>query len=60
VGSPETISVGSTVGFRRANSSDVEGASFLREWLGDVGALEDAGEDVSILEFPDPRLVPER
>jgi superfamily II DNA or RNA helicase/Holliday junction resolvase len=60
VGSPETISVGSTVGFRRANSSDVEGANFLREWLGDVGALEDAGEDVSILEFPNPRLVPER
>ena len=59
-GQPEQIAIGSSVTFVKANSEDVTGANFLREWLGDVEAVADAGEDVSILEFPDPALVPPR
>jgi superfamily II DNA or RNA helicase len=55
----ESISLGSEVRFMREGGEDLEGANFLREWLGDVEALEEAGEDVSILQFPDTSLVPE-
>ena len=59
-GQPEKIAIGSTVTFVKANSEDADGANFLRQWLGDAEAIAEAGEDVSILEFPDPALVPTR
>ncbi len=59
-GQPEQIAIGSSVTFVKANSADVDGANFLREWLGDAEAVAEAGEDVSILRFPDPGLVPPR
>ena len=46
------IRLGNRVSFRRANSEDAKGAQFLREWLGDVAAIEAAGEDVHILRYP--------
>lgn len=46
------IDLPSRVEFRRANASDEDGASFLREWLGELDEVEQAGEDVSVLRFP--------
>lgn len=64
-GRPAHVRLPSAVTFHRANSPDVSGAAFLREWLGDVQECEDAGEDVSVLRFPpverlpNPRVPPE-
>lgn len=46
------VSLPSRVTFQRANQEDVQGASFLGQWLGDLQEVEDAGEDVSILRYP--------
>jgi superfamily II DNA or RNA helicase len=51
-GNPVTVDLPSRVTFRRANSADIDGASFLREWIGDLRDVEDAGEDVSVMRFP--------
>lgn len=57
-GSPVTVDLPSRVTFHRANTDDVDGASFLREWLGDLRDVEDAGEDVSVMRFPPIELLP--
>ncbi|MCY7288396.1 MAG: DEAD/DEAH box helicase family protein [Cryobacterium sp.] len=57
-GNPIHVSLPSKVIFRNANSDDSDGASFLREWLGDLGEVEEAGEDVSVLRFPPVMLIP--
>ncbi len=49
---PARISIGSKVTFRRATDEDLDGANFLREWLGELAEVEEAGEDVSVLKFP--------
>ncbi len=59
-GQPRRVSLSTKISFKRANDEDVEGANFLREWLGDLRELEDAGEDVSIMRYPSPDLVPPR
>ncbi|MFD5511380.1 DEAD/DEAH box helicase family protein [Streptomyces sp. NPDC127051] len=46
------VSIGSKVRFMRANHADQAGEQFLREWLDDLEAVEDAGEDVHILRYP--------
>nr|WP_280140726.1 DEAD/DEAH box helicase [Geodermatophilus obscurus] len=46
------VSLPSRVSFRRADAEDIEGASFLRHWLGELQEVEEAGEDVSVLRFP--------
>ena len=46
------VRIGSRVTFMRANDEDRRGAQFLREWLGDLDAIQDAGEDVQILRYP--------
>jgi superfamily II DNA or RNA helicase len=51
-GSPVRVNLLSSVSFRRANGEDDNGASFLKEWLGDLEEVEHAGEDVSVLRFP--------
>lgn len=43
------------VTFMRVGAEDPISECFLREWLNDVAAIEDAGEDASILKFP-PKL----
>lgn len=59
-GAPVTVNLPSRITFRRANSEDLEGANFLREWLGDLREVEEAGEDVSIMRYPPSELVPRR
>ncbi len=46
------VRIGSKVSFMRANGEDHRGAQFLKEWLGDLQAIQDAGEDVQILRYP--------
>ncbi|MCI3276481.1 DEAD/DEAH box helicase family protein [Streptomyces cylindrosporus] len=46
------VSIGSKITFMRANNEDQQGAHFLREWLGDLEAVQDAEEDVHILRYP--------
>ncbi|WP_169983058.1 DEAD/DEAH box helicase family protein [Microbispora sp. H10836] len=46
------VKLGSKVTFFHANEEDKPGAQFLREWLGDLKAVEEAGEDVHILRYP--------
>jgi superfamily II DNA or RNA helicase len=43
------------VSFVRVGAEDPQTEGFLRQWLDDVSAIEDAGEDTYILKFP-PRL----
>jgi len=43
------------VSFVRVGAEDPKTEGFLRQWLDDVAAIEDAGEDASVLKFP-PRL----
>ncbi|MFF3842268.1 DEAD/DEAH box helicase family protein [Streptomyces sp. NPDC001930] len=46
------VQMGSKVTFMRANAEDKKGATFLREWLGDLREVQDADEDVQILRYP--------
>ncbi|MEV5576629.1 DEAD/DEAH box helicase family protein [Spirillospora sp. NPDC052269] len=46
------VKLGNKVSFIRAGSEDAQGAQFLREWLGDLEAVQDAGEDAHILRYP--------
>ncbi|MBD3009163.1 DEAD/DEAH box helicase family protein [Streptomyces sp. 5-10] len=51
-GGDPRVRIGSRVTFMRANQEDQQGAQFLREWLGDLEAIENAGEDAHILRYP--------
>ena len=51
-GNEVRVTLPSKVTFQRATKEDVIGASFLREWLGDLAEVEQAGEDVSVLRYP--------
>lgn len=53
-GSPVRIRMGHNVSFRKIGGEDRQTESFLRHWLEDVAAVEAAGEDASILQFPPP------
>jgi superfamily II DNA or RNA helicase len=46
------VSIGNKITFMRANDEDQKGAHFLREWLGDLEAVQDADEDIHILRYP--------
>lgn len=46
------VKIGNKVTFMRANDEDIAGADFLREWLGDLDAVENAGEDAHVLRYP--------
>ena len=48
------IDLPNKVTFKRAGSEDKETESFLRIWLDDVVAIENADEDASVLKFPPP------
>jgi len=49
------ISLPHKITFMRVGAEDPKTEGFLREWLDDVSAIEDAGEDTSVLQFP-PKL----
>lgn len=51
-GNEVRVRLRNTVEFFRATEPDVSAETFLREWLGDLEAVEEAGEDTSILKFP--------
>jgi superfamily II DNA or RNA helicase len=51
-GRPMRIRLPNSVSFRRVGGEDPQTESFLRRWLDDVAAIENAGEDASILKFP--------
>jgi superfamily II DNA or RNA helicase len=55
---PAEVQLGSKVSFRRANSEDTDGLTFLREWLHDVAAIQDAGDEASVLAYPPIELLP--
>jgi superfamily II DNA or RNA helicase len=57
-GRPVRVVLPSKVTFHRANDEDTEGASFLRQWLGDLQEIESAGEDVSIMRYPPVSAIP--
>jgi superfamily II DNA or RNA helicase len=49
---PKRVRLRNTVSFRRVGGEDPESETFLRQWLDDAAAVEDAGDDVSLLKFP--------
>lgn len=51
------ISLPNKVTFKKVTGDDPETETFLREWLDDVVAIEEAGEDASVLKYP-PRMTP--
>ncbi|WP_433490598.1 DEAD/DEAH box helicase family protein [Nocardia grenadensis] len=51
------VRIGSRVVFKRANTEDRQSAQFLREWLGDLEAIENAGEDTHVLRYPPEHLL---
>lgn len=46
------ISLPYNVEFRRADEADPDTETFMREWLDDVAAIQDAGDDAAVLKFP--------
>lgn len=46
------INLPNKVTFRRTDGEEPETEEFLREWLDDIAAIEEAGENSSILKFP--------
>ncbi len=57
-GNQVRVNLPSRVSFHRSNSDDLDGASFLQEWLGDLQEIEEAGEDLSVMRFPPLALLP--
>jgi superfamily II DNA or RNA helicase len=49
---PTYVELGHRVTFQRAGEADPKGEAFLKSWLDDVIAIEQAGDDVSVLKFP--------
>jgi superfamily II DNA or RNA helicase len=49
---PIRVRAPNKVTFQRVGGEDTTSETFLREWLDDVVAIEDAGEDASVLKFP--------
>ena len=60
VGSSKYVSVNHKVEFRRADSSDPSGESFLRQWLTEVADIADANDDKSVLRYPPPQILSSR
>lgn len=51
-GRGERVSLPYSVEFRCADKADPRAEGFLRQWLDDVAAIQDAGENAAILQFP--------
>lgn len=53
---PISVRLNNKVTFRRVGGADERAADFLRQWLEDVAAIEDASDDSSVLRFPPQEL----
>ena len=53
---PISARINSKVTFRRVGEDDEQTEAFLRQWLKDVAAIEDASDDASVLRFPPQEL----
>lgn len=49
---PLRIRLPNQVSFRKVGAEDPKTETFLRQWLDDIAAIEDAGDDTSVLKFP--------
>jgi hypothetical protein len=49
----KVVTLNSKVTFRKSLDEDLDGKRFLKQWLKDVDAIAEAGEDVSLLTFPE-------
>ncbi len=49
---PTRIALHNQVTFKKVTGEDPETEKFLRIWLDDVAAIEDSGENASVLKFP--------
>lgn len=49
---PTRIKLNNSVTFKKVAGDDPETEKFLRVWLDDVAAIEDSGENSSVLKFP--------
>jgi len=49
---PTRIKLNNTVTFRKVTGDDPETEKFLRLWLDDIAAIEESGENSSVLKFP--------
>jgi superfamily II DNA or RNA helicase len=57
-GDVREITLPSKVRFMNATEEDFDSKEFLSHWLKDIEAVASAGEDVSVLSFPDLSLLP--
>lgn len=48
----------SKVSFRRSTEEDFDSKEFLTQWLRDMENIAEAGEDASVLSFPDVKTIP--
>jgi superfamily II DNA or RNA helicase len=53
---PVSARINSKVTFKRVGEDDNRTAHFLRQWLKDVAAIENAADDASVLRFPPQEL----
>ena len=53
---PVSARINSKVTFKRVDGDDDRTADFLRQWLEDVAAIENAADDASVLRFPPQEL----
>lgn len=59
-GDVRTVDVNHKVRFMRRTDEDLDAATFLKIWLGDIEVIAGAGEDASVLKFPDLAHLPSR
>lgn len=59
-GDVRTVDVNHKVRFMRRTDEDLDAATFLKVWLGDIEVVAGAGEDASVLKFPDLAHLPAR
>jgi len=53
---PISVRINNKVSFKRVGSDDPNTETFLKEWLEDVAAVENADEDASVLKFPPKKI----
>jgi superfamily II DNA or RNA helicase len=59
-GDARTVKVNHKVKFYRRTDEDLDSVAFLKIWLGDMEAIAGAGDDASVLRFPDIAHLPLR
>jgi superfamily II DNA or RNA helicase len=57
-GDIRTVTLPSKVRFMRATEEDFDSKRFLSQWLKDIEVVAEAGEDVSVLSYPNLDLLP--